>query len=348
MDQLSLKPLTEIQPDPHIAALPKADLHFHQEWSPRLDRVLARREGRPAYDWRGWAERLMAATPPGMPRLRCLASVFPAAREADAGPENFVARVEDLLDEAAADGTVLVEVRFGSETVLRPDFIELFREAECRVQVRYPRLRAEAVVTLLLWYDPERLERLVQACLRSAGEGISGIDFLYEPYDREANWAMAYRIAERASAVGLGITAHAGEVSSANIAAALRTPGLTRIGHATYAASDPYLLELLAKRGVTVECCLSCNVVLGAAPSYTEHPIRQFAAYGIPIALCTDDPVQVCTTIGREYALAHALGFSSTELLAVTRNAILAAFTTPERRDELLTELGGWGDGLPD
>ena len=41
-------------------------------------------------------------------------------------------------------GAVLVEVRFGNETVLRPGFMELFREAERRVQARYPRLRAEA------------------------------------------------------------------------------------------------------------------------------------------------------------------------------------------------------------
>jgi transposase len=65
-----LDPLGEVRIAPTIAALPKADVHLHQEWSPRLDRVLARREGRPAYDWRGWASELMAETPPGMPRLK--------------------------------------------------------------------------------------------------------------------------------------------------------------------------------------------------------------------------------------------------------------------------------------
>jgi adenosine deaminase len=89
---------------------------------------------------------------------------------------------------------------------------------------------------------------------------------------------------------------------------------------------------------------LSCNVVVGAAPSYEEHPIRRFAEYGIPVVLGTDDPVQICTTIGREYAVAHAIGFSPTELLALTRNAVQAAFTTAERRHELLTELSAWED----
>jgi len=39
-----LDPLAAIPSDPAIAALPKADLHIHQEWSPRLDRVRTRRE----------------------------------------------------------------------------------------------------------------------------------------------------------------------------------------------------------------------------------------------------------------------------------------------------------------
>jgi adenosine deaminase len=42
----TLEPLVEMPMPPHIAALPKADIHIHQEWSPRLDKVLARQEGR--------------------------------------------------------------------------------------------------------------------------------------------------------------------------------------------------------------------------------------------------------------------------------------------------------------
>ena len=102
---------------------------------------------------------------------------------------------------------------------------------------------------------------------------------------------------------------------------------------------DPSLLELLAERRVTVECCPSCNVVLGAVPSYEEHPIRTLVSHGIPVTLGTDDPVQIGTTIGREYAIVSALGFSPQELLESTANGIQAAFTSPERREELLAEL---------
>ena len=118
MENVTLAPLDEIEIDPWIAALPKADLHVHQEQSPRLDRVLAREQGRPPYDWRGWAERLMAENAPGLARLQHIGVVLPDTLEADAADATFIARVADLLEEAAADGAVLVEVRFGNDTIL--------------------------------------------------------------------------------------------------------------------------------------------------------------------------------------------------------------------------------------
>jgi adenosine deaminase len=171
-----------------------------------------------------------------------------------------------------------------------------------------------------------------------------------DPYETEADpglWAVAYRWAARAADAGLGITVHAGEFSPANLAAALRVPGLKRVGHGVYAASEPHLLEQLVNSGATAECCLTCNVILGAVPSYEEHPIRKFVEAGVPVTLNTDLPVHVATTIGREYAIAAALGFSPAELLGFTRNAIAASFTSEERRSSLLEDLAHWEARLP-
>jgi adenosine deaminase len=187
-----------------------------------------------------------------MPRLAHLSPVFPALLEAEADEENVIARLEDLLVEEAEDGAVLAEVRLGPPQALRAGFMELVREAERREQRRYPRLRVEALVTVLLHDEPERLERVVDGCIRAAQDGLGGVDLLYKPYDAEASWGEAYRLAARMANAGLGITAHAGEFSTANIAAALDTPGLSRLGHAVYAAHDPRLLDLVLERGVSV------------------------------------------------------------------------------------------------
>jgi adenosine deaminase len=338
-----IEPLRAMPISEDLASLPKADLHVHANAEARLERVLARREGRPAYDWRTSAHRLYVETPPGMPRLaRWAADRTRSDAEVDAldaDPENFIARVEDVLDEAAADGAVYVEVRFGAGTISRPDFMPLFREAEHRTRARWPRLRAEALISGITPSTPARWERVLPLCFEAARHGLAGIDLIPDPYDSEADWTGVADRTARAADAGLGVTVHAGEFSQANIAQAIALPGVSRLGHAVFAAADARLLDAVVRSNVTIECCLSCNVLLGGARSYAEHPIRQFAAAGIPVTLNADDPQHVCTTIGREYAIAAGLGFSLADLLDVTRAAVRASFTSHARKASLLAEL---------
>ena len=155
-------------------------------------------------------------------------------------------------------------------------------------------------------------------------------------------WAVAYGWAERAARAGLGVTIHVGEFAAANCAAALRVPGLRRLGHAVHYADEPRLLADLVANGATVECCPTCNVALGAVRSLEAHPIRRLAERGVPVTLNTDLPARLGITIGHEYEVAGALGFDRAELLGFTRNAVRASFTSPERRAALLGEIDAW------
>ncbi len=221
----------------------------------------------------------------------------------------------------------------------------LFREAEAAVRRRHPEFAAQAVVSWNQRAEPERLDLRLRETLRLAGEGLAGVDFHPYPYETEADFTRIYGWAERAATAGLGITCHAGEFGPANVAKALRIPGLTRIGHGVYAFEVQGAVEEIARRGITVEVSLTCNVVLGAVPSFEEHPVRRLVAAGVLVVICTDNPARVCTTIGREYALAHVLGFSTEDLLRFTGNGIEAAFTSTERKHALraLAEAGSQG-----
>jgi adenosine deaminase len=317
-----------------------ADLHLHQEAARCLDRILARREGRPPFDWAGWRRQVIATTPGGPERLRLIGSVKPVPLAED-DTELFIARFAELLKHAGAAGADYVEIRCDAITVLRDEFMDLFRRAEKQAQLKYPRLYAEAIAIIVMSQPAEQLETVVQGCLRARTDGLSGVDFLYQPYCDEADWTDIYRVADRCAAAGLGVTAHAGEMSPANISAAVATPGLTRIGHGIHAAYDPALIELLIDREITLECPLYCNVFLGATESLESHPLPALVDAGVAVTLATDNPIQVGTDIGAEYAAAASLGLSETRLRAITRRAFEVAFTTPGRRRELLDRLDG-------
>lgn len=127
-----IQPFDETAISPLIAALPKADLHLHQEAPPRLQRIAARRQSELPYDWLSWAQQVFVELPPGMARLVGIYQPD-ASMAADwwphADPELFIERIVDVLEGAASDGAVLAEVRFGADR----NFMSLFREAngEC-------------------------------------------------------------------------------------------------------------------------------------------------------------------------------------------------------------------------
>ena len=91
---------------------------------------------------------------------------------------------------------------------------------------------------------------------------------------------------------------HAGEWAGAHsVRAALELP-VTRIAHGVRAIEDPALVEELAERGIVLECCPTSNVVLGAFPSYEDHPLPQLRAAGVKVTLGSDDPPYFGASIG--------------------------------------------------
>ena len=111
------------------------------------------------------ATHLRRDTPLGIARLEKLATMLISPEE-EADPDNFRARIVAVLEEESNSGAVYAEVRFGRETVLRPDFISLFSEAESQVRREHPDFYAEPLATILLQDDPERVDKLLQGCLR--------------------------------------------------------------------------------------------------------------------------------------------------------------------------------------
>ena len=337
-----LAPLSDVEIAPAIAALPKADIHVHAESSARLEQVLAERTGRRTTDWRSRAHELMRDLPPGMPRLETWGPNFPFPRswvdEVADNPGCLEAQIGRVLVEAAADGALLVEVMFGARTILRDDFLDRFAASLAAVRDRVPEFHA--VPLLVAPTTAEWAATQLPRCLAASRHGLAGLNILPVPYDQPVDWSAVHGWAERARDAGLGIAAHAGEFGPLHLAEALEVPGLTRIGHAVVAGTDPHLLDRIAARGVTIECALTSNVVLGAVSSYERHPLRRFVERGIPVTICTDDPVRACTTIGREYVIAAKLGFSPAELHGFTRAAVRASFCAPAERDRLLELVG--------
>jgi adenosine deaminase len=144
---------------------------------------------------------------------------------------------------------------------------------------------------------------------------------------------------EIAAAAGLGCTVHAGEWAGAeSVRTALELP-VTRIGHGVRAIENAALVEELAEREIVLECCPTSNVVLGAFPTYEDHPLPRLRAAGVKVTLGSDDPPYFGTSIGGEYAVcSERFGYDDEQLRDITRTALEAAFCEETLKNHLI-----WG-----
>ncbi len=143
---------------------------------------------------------------------------------------------------------------------------------------------------------------------------------------------------ERARAVGLHTTAHAGEaLGPESIRAAIDVCHVERIGHGLSAMQDPHLIDELASRRIPVELCPASNVFTGAyVRSIAEHPIRAFFDAGVPVSLNTDDPVIFGVELIDEFMSAHEFHhFTPEELVRLNEYSIEMSFMEESKKVQL-------------
>ena len=138
----------------------------------------------------------------------------------------------------------------------------------------------------------------------------------------------------------LHVTLHAGELTPAflpagstantfHIRAAVETGHAERIGHGldVMSETDPEgLLAELAAKQILVEVCLSSNSQI-LEISGAKHPLAQYLAHGVPVALATDDQGVSRSSMAGEYlraALDQHLTYRQLKTLA--RNSLEHAF----------------------
>jgi adenosine deaminase len=141
-----------------------------------------------------------------------------------------------------------------------------------------------------------------------------------------------------AIASGLFGTAHAGEVTKENLIETIRVlgPYLRRIGHGITALDDDRLL-MKEIADLVLEICLTVNGKLGKYRNLSKHPAPHLWKAGFILALGTDNPGPLQTSIGNEYRLAHEVcGLTLLQLCQLTTAAIKHCFADEPTKRRLL------------
>jgi adenosine deaminase/aminodeoxyfutalosine deaminase len=327
-----------------IEQLPKAELHLHLEGAATAETLarLARRTGRTPAELDDIRGRLAYSDFLGF------LVAFKYVSEQLRTPEDYAFLLRELLSRLQPQNVLYAEITLAAGVVLwkRQDLDAVFtalRQAVETTQKSYP-IAVRWIFDAVRNFGPEHVDRVADCALRWKDAGVVGFGV---GGDEQRGPAELFRATfDRVRAAGLHVTVHAGETAGPDsIWAAIRSLGAERIGHGLAAFLDAKLIEHLRQAKIPLEVCLSSNQRTGALRQHTgsdeleNHPVVGYQRQGLRVTLSTDDPGLFDTTLNREYALAHRLGLTRTELASISEQAFSSAFCEPSLKKELLARV---------
>lgn len=149
----------------------------------------------------------------------------------------------------------------------------------------------------------------------------------------------------RARAEGYRAVAHAGEEGPpAYIREALDLLQVQRIDHGVRATEDPALLARLIRDQVPLTMCPLSNERLRVYDRLEDHPVLKLLEAGALVTVNSDDPAYFGGHLLENFeALRDRLAMRPAQAQALARNAVVASFLPPERKQGLLAEIDSHG-----
>ncbi len=138
----------------------------------------------------------------------------------------------------------------------------------------------------------------------------------------------------KAKDAGLKVTIHTGEDTPASfVKEVIELTSPDRIGHGIHAIEDMNVVELIKKRGITLEVNPWSNYLTNSVRTIEEHPLKKLFDLGVKVTINSDDPEVLETNLNNEYRIAHeVLGMSMDEIAVCNRNAYEASFISEDEK----------------
>ncbi len=326
-----------------VTLMPKIDLHRHFEGSLRLSTLLEiAREYEldlPVTDLEDLRPFVQVTDDP--PDHELFLSKFEVLRHFYRSPEIIHRLVYEAVADAAEDNVQYLELRFSPQALSRvrgfslaevTDWvIDAVQEASQDYQIQV------GLIVTMVRHDPlEQARQVAQVAFDRHEKGIVGLDLAgNEVKFPSAPFAPIFAEAKQ---LGMGITVHAGEWSSAlGVRDAVLNLHADRIGHGVRTIENSQVLRLVKERDVAFEVCLTSNLQTGVVRRVSHHPLVDMLDLGLAATLNTDDPTVSNCVLSDEYHIAiDELNLSYADLRLMTLNAARAAFLPEAERRQLV------------
>ena len=323
-----------------LRAMPKAELHIHIEGSlePELIFALARRN-QVAIPYAS-VEALRQAY--AFTNLQSFLDIYYAGASVLLVEQDFHDMAMAYFERAAADNVVHAELFFDPQThTARGVDIGVVIQGLHRA-CQDARARWGIDASLILCFLRHLSEADALATLEQAlpyrdlfiGVGLDSSELGHPP----EKFAQVFA---RCRALGLHVVAHAGEEGPpAYIWSALDVLQAERIDHGVQAVHDSALVQRLAAERVPLTVCPLSNLKLCVFPDLAQHNLPQLLEAGLVATINSDDPAYFGGYMNENFLQTFAAtGMGAEQAYTLARNSFEASFTTPELRQEWISQL---------
>jgi aminodeoxyfutalosine deaminase len=327
-----------------IRALPKVELHLHLEGSiePGTLRELAANKGRLEQETEDWI-RQRSALQFRYASLPDFLQAFKMVTLLLDSPSDYALATRRLIERLAAQRVRYAEISLSTGVILWkkqrvPAIFEAILAAAKDAKQAHG-VRVRWIFDAVRHFGPDHVREVLGWARIFRDDGVVALGLGGDEDRGPAEWFK--EVYAEAKDLGLHRTAHAGESGGPqSVRKAVEVLGAERIGHGMTAARDRRVMELLRKRRVPLEVCLSSNVGTGLVASVEEHPLPRFLEAGILVTLNSDDPAMFGATLEQELLLAaKTFSLSPASLAGLMRNAVNASFCSEREKRSLLAEL---------
>ncbi len=326
-----------------LQAMPKVDLHRHLEGSLRLETLaeVAYEHGVDLPSYNIEELRPLVQMVEGDPYdFHLFLEKFKLLRRFYSSREAVERVAYEAVADAAADNVQYLELRFSPASLAMAQEFSLDEVTEWVIQAVHRAQRDHSItvgliISVLRDFGRQVAEEVTEIAIAYRDKGIVGLDLAGDEVHYPAKpFADLFC---RAKEEGLGITVHAGEaMGPERVEEAINALEADRIGHGVRTIENSNVLQLVLRRGVTLEVCPTSNLQTGVVRGLGMHPLRDLYRLGVHVTLNTDDPSVSNTTLTDEYVVAvQSIGLTMTELKNIILNGIQAAFLPPRQKARL-------------
>ena len=257
-------------------------------------------------------------------------------------PEDYFELTYEYLKECAANNVLYVEAMISSthakaKGMTYHSFIEGVYEASKKAEEDH-NILSRFIMNGIRHLGAESVKGTAEEVLNNphpclVGFGLAGDELHFPPNLFVETFDMLKK-------ENFPITVHAGEWDGPeNIRNAIKLLHPTRLGHGVRSIEDPDLVKEIIDKDIVLETCPTSNIATKIYENYETHPVKKLHDLGVRVTVNSDDPPFFNATIQGEYEAMESIGFTESELLSMTRNAIESSFLEEDKKNKILTKL---------